>query len=136
MPVPLGAGVRAERVFETVLRQSRHALVVAVVASALVRLAMLFVTTVDVAHVLRRTLAYAGLGVAERRALIVGVAGVVDGSLITAVLFVFTLGLDCQLASRPAAGRQTDAVALLLIGGATYLRSLTYRPATRQPRPT
>ena len=64
MPVPLGAGVRAERVFETVLRQSRHALVVAVVASALLRLAMLPVTTVDVAHVLRRTLAYAGLGVA------------------------------------------------------------------------
>ena len=181
----MGAGVRAERMFETVLWQSRYALVVAVVASALLWLAMLFITTVDVAHVLRRTLAYAdaGIGVAERaderRMLIGSIVGIVDGYLITAVLFVFTLGLYRQFVSRPEASRENDSVALLLnikgfhdlkgliarmvvlilvvkflqlslevpyttvldllylaagillVGGATYLSSLTYRSATR-----
>ena len=73
-------------------------------------LAMLFITTVDVAHVLGRTVAYAdaGLGAAERaderRALIAGIVGIIDGYLITAVLLVFTLGLYRQFVSRPEAG--------------------------------
>ena len=81
-------------------------------------LAMLFITTVDVAYVLGRTVAYAGLGVVERaderRSLIAGIVGVIDGYLITAVLFVFTLGLYRQFVSRPEAGREKDAAALLL----------------------
>jgi uncharacterized membrane protein YqhA len=88
-----------ERIFETILWNSRLIIIVAVIASILVALAMLVMTTVDVLFLLGRVLTYVNpaLSVEGRDVLQLQILGdivtAIDGYLLAAVLIIFGLGL-------------------------------------------
>ncbi|HKL88459.1 MAG TPA: YqhA family protein [Salinibacter sp.] len=89
---------RLEKLLEQTLWQSRFLLSVAVIASTALWLIMLYITTVDVVFLFDLLANYASpsLSVEDRTALrlsiIQNIVGVVDGYLITAALFIFSLG--------------------------------------------
>ena len=89
---------RLEKLLEQTLWQSRFLLSVAVIASTTLWLIMLYITTVDVVFLFDLLANYASpsLSVEDRTALrlsiIQNIVGVVDGYLITAALFIFSLG--------------------------------------------
>lgn len=88
-----------ERIFETLLWDSRFVVIFAVIASLFTALAMFFMATVDAWYMLSHLLEYASpeLDTAERYALrsttITHVVEIVDGYLLATVLLIFALGL-------------------------------------------
>jgi uncharacterized membrane protein YqhA len=88
-----------ERLFEGALWRSRYIVVVAVVASLLVAVGVLFMTTVDVVHLAGVVITYGdpALSTDARAALqlevISDIIAAIDGYLLSAVLLIFALGL-------------------------------------------
>ena len=88
-----------ERIFESLLWDSRFVVIFAVIASLLTALAMFFMATVDAWYMLSHLLEYASptLDTASRYALrsstITHVVEIVDGYLLATVLLIFALGL-------------------------------------------
>ncbi len=105
-PREVGIWAAPARLFETLLWQSRLFAVVAVAASFVLWLVMLFITTVDALYLVQSVIGYAdpALGAEARFDLraqvIAGVVGVLDGYLIASALFIFALGLYRQFVSR------------------------------------
>lgn len=91
--------MKLERMFETLLWQSRLVVVVAVVMSLLAAFAMFYVATVDAVYMLLHLAEYGSpsLEPAAREALrgqtVTHVVEVIDGFLLGAVLLIFSLGL-------------------------------------------
>lgn len=90
---------KVERVFESLLWDSRFVVIFAVIASLLSALAMFFMATVDAWYMLSHLLEYASpaLDAASRNSLrsatITHVVEIVDGYLLATVLLIFALGL-------------------------------------------
>jgi uncharacterized membrane protein YqhA len=86
-----------ERIFERLLWNSRLFTLVAVVASIVVALVMLYVATTDVVFLLREVATYATLPADAREhlhlSIVAHVAEIVDGYLFAAILIIFALGL-------------------------------------------
>lgn len=88
-----------ERLLEAVLWNSRYLIIIPVIASLLISIGVLVVTTADVLHVISSILSYLGsnLDTYARESLrgdvISEVVGVMDGYLLAAILLIFTLGL-------------------------------------------
>ena len=109
-----------ERFFETLLWNSRFLIIIAVIASVLASVAMFFVASVDVVHLVGDLAGYAGAHEPQRatmHALIVAnVAEIIDGFLFATILLIFGLGLYELFISRiEAAERSEFAKRLLLI---------------------
>lgn len=99
--------MRLERAFEWILWNSRVAVIVAVVASLLVGLGALWVSTVDAVTLLSHMTHYheasASGGAAqdaERAIIVAHVVAVIDGYLLAAIMLIFALGLYELFVSR------------------------------------
>lgn len=90
---------KIERVFETLIWNSRFIVVAAVIASLACSLALFYMASVDAVFMIKHLLVYASpeLGDEARKALhdntIKHVVEIVDGYLLAAVLLIFSLGL-------------------------------------------
>lgn len=88
-----------ERLFEGALWKSRFFVVVAVVASMVAALTMLYITTVDLWYAVLHVVHYAdpGLSAEARKVLhddtVTHIVEVVDGYLLATVMLIFALGL-------------------------------------------
>ena len=88
-----------ERIFEGALWRSRFFTIIAVIASILLGLGVLYMTTIDVAQLLGRVITYGDPALSNeartalRQATLGEVVGAVDGYLLSAVLLLFGLGL-------------------------------------------
>lgn len=88
-----------ERIFESVLWNSRFVVIVAVVASMVAAIAVFYITTVDVWYAVTHILDYANpaMSAADRKALhddtVTHIVEVVDGYLLATVMLIFALGL-------------------------------------------
>lgn len=113
---------KVERIFETLLWESRFVVIFAVIASLLTALAMFFLATVDAWYMLSHLLEYASptLDAASRYALrsttITHVVEIVDGYLLATVLLIFALGLYELFISKidMAEGSETSSNVLLI----------------------
>ena len=113
---------KVEKIFETLLWESRFVVIFAVIASLLSALAMFFMATVDAWYMLSHLLEYASpvLDTAERYALrsttITHVVEIVDGYLLATVLLIFSLGLYELFISKidMAEGSETSSNVLLI----------------------
>jgi len=88
-----------ERIFESILWNSRFVVVVAVVASMVAAIAVFYITTVDVWYAVHHILHYAdpALTADARKVLhddtVTHIVEVVDGYLLATVMLIFALGL-------------------------------------------
>lgn len=113
---------KVEKVFESLLWDSRFVVIFAVIASLLSALAMFFMATVDAYYMLSHLLEYASpaLDTASRYALrsatITHVVEIVDGYLLATVLLIFALGLYELFISKidMAEGSETSSNVLLI----------------------
>jgi len=113
---------KIERIFETLLWDSRFVVIFAVIASLLSALAMFFMATVDAYYMLSHLVEYASpaLETASRYALrsatITHVVEIVDGYLLATVLLIFALGLYELFISKidMAEGSETSSNVLLI----------------------
>ena len=100
---------------------SRFLMIVAVVASLVVALLMLYIATVDVIYLLAQAPGYASPGTPpEVRAHVHGVivarvAEIVDGYLFAAIMIIFGLGLYELFINRSAFGRQNAGGSSVLV---------------------
>lgn len=112
---------RAERVFETLLWNSRLVVLVAVVASMLVAFVMFWIATVDVWSILREAVHYtdttlsADARTALRAALVAHTVEVVDGYLLAAIMLIFSLGLYELFVSRIDIAEGSEFASRLLL---------------------
>jgi uncharacterized membrane protein YqhA len=92
-------GRSLERAFESLLWNSRLVVLIAVVASLVTSLVMFYVATIDVISLLGYTLQYqnpaleSAARAALRATIIAHVVEIVDGYLLAAIMFIFSLGL-------------------------------------------
>ncbi len=113
---------KVERIFESLLWDSRFVVIFAVIASLLSALAMFFMATVDAYYMLSHLAEYASpaLDTASRYALrsetITHVVEIVDGYLLATVLLIFALGLYELFISKidMAEGSETSSNVLLI----------------------
>jgi uncharacterized membrane protein YqhA len=86
-----------ENMLERILWNSRYILILPVFGSLLLAIAMFAVTTVDALGLIAQIVSYVGTADSARNALyidiITGIVGVVDGFLLSAILFIFSLGI-------------------------------------------
>lgn len=97
--------MRLERLFESLLWNSRHMVLVAVVASLVVAVVMFYVATVDVFALVTHLGPYAGRlsgeeRIAFRTEIVASVVEVVDGYLVATIMLIFSLGLYELFVSR------------------------------------
>ena len=108
-----------EKPFEATLWNSRLLVIVAVIASLLVSIALLYVATVDVVGLLGQVLQYAateGSAREEARAVIVThVVEAVDGYLLAAIMLIFALGLYELFVSRIDVAEGSEFASRLLL---------------------
>lgn len=113
---------RIERIFETLLWDSRFVVIFAVIASLFSALAMFYMATVDAYFMLSHLLEYASPELdttaryALRSATITHVVEIVDGYLLATVLLIFSLGLYELFISKIdlAEGSETSSNVLLI----------------------
>lgn len=113
---------KVERIFETLLWDSRFVVIFAVIASLFSALAMFYMATVDAYYMLSHLLEYASptLDTASRYSLrsatITHVVEIVDGYLLATVLLIFALGLYELFISKidMAEGSETSSNVLLI----------------------
>lgn len=111
----------AEKLFEGALWRSRFVIVIAVVASMLAAIAVLFMTTVDVWLAISHIAEYADTSLSDeaRRAIrdntITHVVEMVDGYLLAAVMFIFALGLYELFVSDIDEARESVASSRILV---------------------
>lgn len=88
---------QAEKVFESVLWNSRFVVLFAVVASLLMAFGIFYLTSIDVYYTLEHLLHYHQLTDVQRAELksqtVAHVVGSVDGFLLGAIMLIFSLGL-------------------------------------------
>lgn len=107
-------------VFEAALWQSRVLTLVAVVASFVMWLLMLFITTVDAFFLVLSVTGYTNPGLdlearTDLRAqMISGIVGIIDGYLIASALFIFTAGLYRQFIGNIRAAEGTEVAGRIL----------------------
>ncbi len=86
-----------EKIFEKLLWNSRHMVLVAVISSALLSLLLFVITALDVASLLSHAGDYMGASGEERKALkiemVAHTVGAIDGFLLATILMIFSLGL-------------------------------------------
>jgi uncharacterized membrane protein YqhA len=110
-----------EKVFESLLWNSRLIVLVAVVASLVVALAMFYVSTVDVVSLAQHLLHYHDLTLeasarTELRATVVAhVVEVVDGYLLASIMLIFALGLYELFVNRIDQAEGSEFAARLLL---------------------
>lgn len=111
---PLRGARNLEQVLKTGLWQSRLLIIVAVAASLMLFLVMLFITTVDAIFLLRYVVVYADPTLSDaardqlRLQTISRIIGVVDGYLIASAVFLFALGLYKQFAGNIEAAESSE----------------------------
>ncbi len=104
-----------ERIFESMLWNSRFVVVLAVVASLVTALAVFFIATVDAWYLLGHVAEYASPALDDtaradlRAASITHVVEIIDGYLLAAVLLIFALGLYELFISRIDVAQGNDA---------------------------
>jgi len=86
-----------EKYFEKLLWGSRHMVLVAVIASALLSLLLFMITAVDVVGLLSHATDYLAASAGERKLLkiemVAHTVGAIDGFLLATILLIFSLGL-------------------------------------------
>jgi len=86
-----------EKYFEKLLWSSRHMVLVAVIASALLSLLLFMITAVDVVGLLSHATDYLAAPAEERKLLkiemVAHTVGAIDGFLLATILLIFSLGL-------------------------------------------
>jgi uncharacterized membrane protein YqhA len=113
--------MKLEDGFEKVLWNSRLVVLVAVVASLLVSFCMFYVSTVDVVDLLGHIVHYGqgSAGAAGREAartqIVAHVVEVVDGYLLAAIMFIFSLGLYELFVSRINVAEGSEFAGRLLL---------------------
>jgi uncharacterized membrane protein YqhA len=119
-----------ERALEGFLWRSRFVVVVAVLASVLVAIGLLFVTTVDVVSLAGGFVKYAdpGLSYQDRNDLrtsaVGAIVGIIDGYLLSGVLLIFALGLyELFVGKIDAAENSEFAQRLLLVRSLDELKN-------------
>ncbi len=117
-----------ERFLEGALWNSRLLALIAVVASLAIAIALFYVTSLGVFDLLVQVVHFGGLAgddrTKEHTAIIVHVAGLVDGYLFAAIMIIFSFGLYELFVSRiDAAERSEFAPRLLLIRSIDDLKS-------------
>lgn len=104
-----------ERLFESMLWNSRFVVVLAVLASLVTAMAVFFIASVDAWYLLGHVVEYASPQLADtaraelRAASITHVVEIIDGYLLAAVLLIFALGLYELFISRIDVAEGSDA---------------------------
>jgi uncharacterized membrane protein YqhA len=109
-----------ERVFEAILWNSRFLTIVAVVASLVASLGMLYVASVDTIHLVQSLAGYYDANASAHRAvhgaIVVSVAEIIDGYLFALILMIFALGIyELFISKIEAAERDGVGARVLLI---------------------
>jgi uncharacterized membrane protein YqhA len=108
-----------ERLFESVLWNSRLVTIVAVLASLVAALIMFFVATTDVVYLVGDVVHYPGLEATAREhlhvSIVAHVAEIVDGYLFAAILIIFALGLYELFISKIDAIELSEVASRLLL---------------------
>ncbi|VAW48685.1 Protein of unknown function DUF1334, partial [hydrothermal vent metagenome] len=121
---PQGMG---ERVFESVLWNSRFVVLIAVVASLITAFSIFYLTAIDVYYTISHLAHYHTLPDAERAVLksqtIAHVVGSVDGFLLGAIMLIFSLGLyELFISKIDVAGSKHGASNILFINSLDELK--------------
>jgi uncharacterized membrane protein YqhA len=113
--------MRIEKAFEGILWNSRLVVVIAVVASLVVALAIFYVATVDVVALILHLRQYGDLAMsaearaAARTTFVTHVVEIVDGYLLGAIMFIFSLGLYELFVGRIDAAEGSEFASRLLL---------------------
>jgi uncharacterized membrane protein YqhA len=116
-----------EKVFESLLWNSRFVVLVAVVASLVTAFAIFYLTAIDVYYTISHLAHYHALPDAERAILksqtIAHVVGSVDGFLLGAIMLIFALGLyELFISKIDVAGTKHGASNILFINSLDELK--------------
>ncbi|MCF6253585.1 MAG: YqhA family protein [Thiomicrorhabdus sp.] len=116
-----------EKVFESILWNSRFVVLVAVVASLITAFAIFYLTAIDVYYTISHLASYHSLPDAERAVLksqtIAHVVGSVDGFLLGAIMLIFALGLyELFISKIDVAGTKHGASNILFINSLDELK--------------
>ncbi len=116
-----------EKVFESILWNSRFVVLVAVVASLITAFAIFYLTAIDVYYTISHLASYHSLADAERALLksqtIAHVVGSVDGFLLGAIMLIFALGLyELFISKIDVAGTKHGASNILFINSLDELK--------------
>ena len=116
-----------EKVFESILWNSRFVVLIAVVASLITAFAIFYLTAIDVYYTISHLANYHALPDAERALLksqtIAHVVGSVDGFLLGAIMLIFALGLyELFISKIDVAGTKHGASNILFINSLDELK--------------
>ncbi len=116
-----------EKVFESLLWNSRFVVLIAVVASLITAFAIFYLTAIDVYYTISHLANYHSLADAERALLksqtIAHVVGSVDGFLLGAIMLIFALGLyELFISKIDVAGTKHGASNILFINSLDELK--------------
>ena len=116
-----------EKVFESLLWNSRFVVLIAVVASLITAFAIFYLTAIDVYYTISHLASYHSLPDAERALLksqtIAHVVGSVDGFLLGAIMLIFALGLyELFISKIDVAGTKHGASNILFINSLDELK--------------
>ena len=116
-----------EKVFESLLWNSRFVVLIAVVASLITAFAIFYLTAIDVYYTISHLASYHSLADAERALLksqtIAHVVGSVDGFLLGAIMLIFALGLyELFISKIDVAGTKHGASNILFINSLDELK--------------
>ncbi|VAW43984.1 Protein of unknown function DUF1334, partial [hydrothermal vent metagenome] len=116
-----------EKVFESILWNSRFVVLIAVVASLITAFAIFYLTAIDVYYTISHLAHYHALPDAERALLksqtIAHVVGSVDGFLLGAIMLIFALGLyELFISKIDVAGTKHGASNILFINSLDELK--------------
>ena len=116
-----------EKIFESLLWNSRFVVLVAVVASLVTAFAIFYLTAIDVYYTISHLAHYHALPDAERAVLmsqtIAHVVGSVDGFLLGAIMLIFALGLyELFISKIDVAGTKHGASNILFINSLDELK--------------
>lgn len=118
--IPKRRRISLKRAFESVLWESRLLMLIAVVLSALMTLAVFFLTAIDVVHLVYSLTDYADFSLATearddlRAKIITLVVKTIDTFLIAAILLIFAFGLYELFINELDAARKSEAARKLL----------------------
>ncbi|HIE39971.1 MAG TPA: YqhA family protein [Thiomicrorhabdus sp.] len=116
-----------EKIFESILWNSRFVVLIAVVASLITAFAIFYLTAIDVYYTISHLAHYHSLADAERAGLkaqtIAHVVGSVDGFLLGAIMLIFSLGLyELFISKIDVAGSKHGASNILFINSLDELK--------------
>lgn len=107
------------RVLENILWNSRLVMIIPVVASLILALALFVVTSIDALALMGEIISYITTSDSDRNALYIqiisGIVAIIDGFLISAVLFIFSLGIYELFISRIDVAEASEVGSRLLV---------------------